>query len=253
MRKFVFTITFFCFCFGVNAQKIIKGNYIFNKNGVDYNLNKSKDGKTQEVIKDYKIVVDSVDTNTVYYRYLEVKDSTTNNRLKNKIFELPLEDFKKTTNPRYPIVKGFSVGGLVIPIRMRGSDDTFTFENDLSLGVNLLLGIGKVRSPNSYVDCSLGFSITKINLSSDNSAVSESRTASALTFSSGLIFKLDQFFKSPYIAKNPINVGFFAGFDSLGATDLKAGWIYNKQLWIGIGLNVGISPVATNSGVTSKN
>lgn len=248
MKKIIFII--FSITNILTAQSIKKGNYVFIRSDADYPLLKKKI-PTEEILKGYRIKVDSIDTINVHYKYIDFTTSQgiVLKKYENLLRSMSISDFKKMTQPFYPKFKGFSVGGLSIPIRLRGKDETFTFDNDLSLGVNLLMGWGKDTSASSWLDLSLGLSITKINLTKDNCKnLTESRSASALTFSVGGIMKLNQLTKNPYIDTNPINVGFFMGFDSLGANDLNVDWQYNKQLWIGVGINIGISPSVTNDG-----
>lgn len=254
MKK-IFLLIILNFSFVLNAQTIIKGNYIFNVNSSVYKNNRQVDDNNG-IKEGYKIVVDSVEASTVYYKYWSFKDekSDEGKSLNNKMFSMPKNDFKKITTKYYSFFKGFSAGGFAVPIRLRGKGSTFTFDNELSLGANLLCGIGHHSSPYSYVDLSIGLSITKLNLTKDNSRnLTDSRSASALTFSVGGIAKLDKLFYNIMENKNPINVGVFVGFDSLGATDRTVDWIYNKKIWIGLGLNIGINPVASNDGASGNN
>lgn len=255
MKKMFFLLIALSLNF-VNAQIIKNGNYVFVRDEASYELS-TKKNKSERIVEGYKIKVDSVSSEKVYYRYAPFKRINKNDKdsiidnasiYNGKMFSMSLIEFKLMTEPSFPKFKGFSVGGISIPIRLRGKNDTFTFDNDLSLGVNLLLGWGKSTTASSWIDGSVGLSITKINLTKDNSNLIDSRSASALTFSIGGILKLNQLVKNPYIDKNPINLGFFMGFDSLGANDLKVDWVYNKQLWIGIGINVGLTPTSTNQG-----
>ncbi len=173
----------------------------------------------------------------VYYKYWEFEDSTLQSKYNDgKIFKMKKEDFMIITNRLYRRYKGAKVGAYTIPFRLRGiNSGNFDFETALSLQANVVFGFGQQTKQESWLDLSWGLGLTKINLDSDNSKVTESRTASALTTSLGGVIKLDKY----------VNLGLFLGWDFLGKKDRETEWIYNKKPWLGIGINISFDGIKT--------
>ncbi len=154
-----------------------------------------------------------------------------------KIFSLSKEDFKRLTKDFYNFWRGFEYGVYTLPIRLRRQSAKFEFDANVSLGANVVLGIGNRKKDYSFVDLSLGVGITKVDLDSENSMLGDSTSIfesievlspTAFTISFGAVFNL---------AKN-INIGLYAGWDKLSSADNEADWIYNGKPWGGIGLNI---------------
>jgi hypothetical protein len=253
-------ITFELVC---SAQtKIKKGSYKFIENIItDFSPLKEK-GKSQEIeIEKYHkvtVVGMSDDLKTVYIKYWNYpsrikskknwfsKATFTNNQkaddFNQKLFELPSESFKKITVPLYSRYKGTTVGVYTIPFRLRGIGDDFDFESSLSLQANLVAGLGKRSSENSWIDFSLGIGLTGVNLTSKNSDVAEQRTASAFTLSSGVVIKPSKF----------ANIGLFVGWDNLGSNDKDVNWKYNGDMWLGLGINISFNTISTDQSANRK-
>ncbi|WP_026809924.1 hypothetical protein [Arenibacter latericius] len=106
-----------------------------------------------------------------------------------------------------------------------------------------MAGFGTRTKEYSWIDISLGIGLTGVNLNSDNSNISGQRTASAFTISSGIVVKPSKF----------ANLGLFIGSDTLGANDRDVQWIYNRDLWIGLGLNVSFNAITTNQSPDGEN
>jgi hypothetical protein len=159
------------------------------------------------------------------------------NEYNYKTFAMSRNEFNDITKPLYRIYKGTSVGAYTVPIRMRGIGGTFDFESSLSLTANLVSGFGFPTSKESCFDISAGIGISSINLNSKNSVVTEDRTASALTISTGVLFKPAKY----------ANIGFFFGWDNLSSNDKSVNWEYNGKLWIGLGLNITFNEISTNT------
>ena len=158
------------------------------------------------------------------------------------------------------IFRGFSAGAYSIPIRLRPFEADFEFEANLSLGANVNARFSPYRKKaHTYVDVSLGVSITKVNLTEDNSRLGtsgtdpdsneafnfeETKTSSpaAVTFSFGglLVF-----------AEN-VNIGAYLGYDFISSSDNKAKWIYNGVPWIGVGVNLSFGKADSSSNNTSQ-
>ena len=251
------------FGYNLNAQtEIEKGSYQFTSNIIeDFSPLKEK-GDTQEVeiFQGSKVTVVGMsdDLKTVYIKYWNYSTNikTRNGFLgkvtlsanqkatdfNNKVFELPSESFKKITEPLFKRYKGTNVGVYTVPFRLRGSGDDFDFESSLSLQANLVAGFGKRTKESSWIDLSLGIGLTGVNLNSNNSNVTDQRTASAFTVSSGLVVKPSKF----------ANLGLFLGWDNLSASDRDVDWVHNGNLWVGLGINVSFNTITTNQSTNGK-
>ncbi|WP_432670777.1 hypothetical protein [Flavobacterium sp. SM2513] len=248
----------------LNAQtEIKKGSYIFDENIITNQSNMTvKDQKAPiEIIKNSKITVvgQSDDLKKVYIKYwkytlsegtdknpLTLEQNEENAKLKpynDSVFELPAEIFKKITSPLYSYYKGTTVGVYTVPFRLRGSGNNFDFESSLSLQANIVLGLGTQRMDSSWFDLSLGIGLTGVNLNSDNSLVTESRTASAFTVSGGMVIKPSKF----------ANIGIFVGFDNLSRSDRDVDWVHNGNLWVGLGINVSFNAITTTESAAPGN
>ncbi|MCJ0743077.1 hypothetical protein [Pedobacter montanisoli] len=208
-------------------------------------------GNKQEGITDqkvppggYKIKALYEKQGYVYYKYWEFEDSSLQSKYNDgKIFKMKKENFMTITNRLYQKYKGAKVGAYTIPFRLRGiNSDDFDFETALSLQANVVFGFGQQTKPESWLDLSWGLGLTRINLDSDNSKVTENRTASALTTSLGALIKPDKY----------VNLGLFVGWDFLGKKDKEVEWIYNKRPWLGIGINISFDGISTTK-TTDKN
>lgn len=251
--------------------QIEKGSYQFITNIIeDFSpLSKKGDSLKIEINQGCKITVVgmSEDLKTVYVKYwnypeikipkdglfsdppipapVEGQESNTSkaSRFNNTVFEMPSEYFKKITEPLYQRYKGTSVGIYTIPFRLRGSGEEFDFESSLSLQANLVAGFGKRTKEYSWLDFSIGIGLSSVNLNSKNSNVTKQRTASAFTVSSGLVFKPSKY----------ANLGIFVGMDNLGETDKEVNWVYNGELWIGLGVNISFNAITTKEYASGRN
>lgn len=156
----------------------------------------------------------------------------------NKITDaktLPKSLFFYYARQQFKIYKGAGVGLYTVPFKLRPGKN-FDFEAALSLSTNIVFGFGNKDSTESFLDASVGIGVTSISLTEDNSTVTENRTATALTLSAGSVIKFS----------NNANIGLFFGGDFLNSNDSKTDWIHNKNLWIGVGINVTFSKIETN-------
>jgi hypothetical protein len=214
----------------LNAQTTYKVGSVF----------KTKETKTFTVTKnlfDLKITKDdileitSIECDKVTYKDISTGTETT----------MPAAEFFNYNQQLFSRYKGVEVGVYTIPFRIRGSGDEFDFEASLSLQTNIVFGFGKRTSNTSWIDVSGGIGITSINLNSTNSNVVDSRTASALTLSLGGVFKPAQ----------NANIGLFIGGDFLGKSDRATDWVYNKNLWLGVGINISFNKIETTDPPTN--
>lgn len=186
--------------------------------------------------------------NTITFKYWNYKEANAkasfNGSNNEKLFILPLDFFKSHTKELFRAYKGVDIGIYSIPFRFRdiGNKDTFDFETSLSLQANLVFGFGSIYSDKSWIDASIGIGLTGVNLNPKNSNVTENRTSSAVTFSSGIVLKPAEY----------ANIGFFVGVDMLGQNDLATNWIYNRKVWYGVGINIGFNRISTNKSPTKK-
>jgi hypothetical protein len=175
-----------------------------------------------------------------WYSKATFTDNPKANKFNGNVFELPSEYFKKITQPLFSRYKGTSVGVYTIPFRLRGSGDDFDFESSLSLQANLVAGFGKRTNESSWIDLSLGIGLTGVNLNSNNSNVTDQRTASAFTVSSGIVLKPSKY----------ANIGLFLGWDNLGVNDKDVDWVHNGNLWVGLGINISFNTITTDQSAT---
>jgi hypothetical protein len=173
----------------------------------------------------------------IYFRYWYYSDSLNYYTYNNgKIFQMDETLFEQFTIPIYRQFKGISAGAYTVPLRLRGIfTENFDFESSLSLQANLVIGFGKEWEKRSRFDISLGVGLTGVILNSKNSLVTEERTASAFTLSGGVLWK----------PNDKANIGVFLGTDILGLQDVGVDWIYNKQIWMGVGVNISFNEIST--------
>ena len=240
-----------------NSQfQIKKGAYRFTENILPFQSKVYRKGVglkavNTEIKEGYKITVLGVseDLQTVYFRFgnfgLSYPEEI-RSEYNNHIFEIPTTSFMFLTEQLYPRFKGVSYGVYTIPFRLRGSKEDFDFESSLSLQANLVFGFGKKTKPYSWVDLSVGLGITNINLNKDNTETPanqnfDDRTATALTASFGAVIKPSRF----------TNFGVFFGWDTLGLTEKNINWKYDRNIWVGLGLNVSFNEVSTDKSTSN--
>jgi hypothetical protein len=210
---------------------LVGGRYVFNETK---SFTTAKEGFTASITKDGFIEIVSEDGDEIKYR--EVGGSST------EIHSMPKAQFFYSTDQRFQRYKGAEVGVYTVPFRLRGGGDDFDFEAALSLQANIVFGFGRKDSSKSWLDLSAGIGITSINLDEQNSNVTENRTASALTLNLGAVAKP---------AENA-NIGIFIGGDFLGKNDRQVDWVYNRNVWIGIGINISFNKIETGEGPSTK-
>lgn len=248
MRAKLLYILFFCALNCFSQTEIRNKSYEFKNS---YSPTKLVEDKiTKDVTNSFEIkngakvevTYYSEKDNIVEFKYWTYKDTNLkksfNGDSNEKFFKLPLDFFIQNTNKLYKRYKGVDVGIYSIPFRFRdfGNKETFDFETSLSLQGNVVFGFGTRYSDKSWLDLSVGLGLTGVNLDSKNSNVTQNRTASATTFSTGFILKPADY----------ANIGFFFGIDMLGQKDIETNWIYNRKIWYGIGINIGFNRISTN-------
>ncbi|OUS00377.1 hypothetical protein A9Q86_10415 [Flavobacteriales bacterium 33_180_T64] len=271
-----------CFFIKTNAQDLkIGNNYFFTEDQISINEDSIKvDGKALkgeniQIKSGHQIRILDIKDKKVYFKYLNFRESkefkknkesnpteegkytpfqalynTNEVTEKTKIFSMPKDDFEKFTKVLYNRFRGFKYGGYTVPIRLRKNDDSFEFNSNISLGANVIARFGLKKKEHMYIDLSLGISITKVDLNSDNSLLGtqgtdfadiETLSPTAFTYTFGVLFNL---------AEN-VNLGAYLGWDRLQSSDNKTQWIYNRKPWLGIGLNISAGK-ADNSTASSS-
>lgn len=216
----------------------LEGSYMFNATVPKTITNQKSLNQQVEIKKNHKINVLYESKGIVYYTYwIFNKNSALRDKYNkpDEVFSLPKNEFIQLTNPLFRRYKGTMVGVYTIPHRLRGIGGDFDYETSLSLQANLIAGLGSIKSQNSWIDLSLGLGLTGITLTPLNSDVTEQKTTSAFTITSGVVFKPSKF----------ANIGVFLGSDNLGKSDRSINWKYNGELWIGLGINIGFSQINT--------
>lgn len=253
----------------ISQTEIKQGTYRFTSNELEtFSPQTDTTGTSQCEIHaghQIKVLHYSSEKNLVYYRYIPFKKVLTsydkkNGRKINKVFKestygevyngniymMPTSSFNLMTEPLYSRYKGALMGVYTVPFRIRDiGGDNFDFETSLSLQANLIFGWGTKRNANSWFDASCGIGITGVTLDSRNTNIPDtipSRTASALTISLGTVFK-----PSP-----TTSIGFFFGWDFLGAKDKEVEWVHQGNMWLGVGIGISLSPLKSEKPATGK-
>lgn len=247
--------------FGIVSNAQEAGNNFYFKNGVSpaisvkkLKLNESDNLPTGAEIKyQNQVKVLYSENDRVFFKYLVFPDDAdkaifnydSNN--KERTFSMSKDDFNNLTNTYFNKFRGFKYGAYTVPIRLRNSKGIFEFDSNLSLGANVLSRLSLNRfKEHLFIDLSFGIGLTKVNLNKENSNLGvegsdfeniDVLSPTAFTLSFGLLLNL---------AEN-VNIGAYCGLDRLSTADNKAGWIYNKKPWLGIGVNVSFSGKANNS------
>jgi hypothetical protein len=197
-----------------------------------------------DINKGHKISVLYEYDNRIYFKYWNFDSGSVAFKTYNNgnVFSIEKEKFEQLTRPLYSRYKGVAFGAYTIPFRLRGigEGDDFDFESSLSLQANLVFGFGSVYKQDSWFDASFGIGLTGVNLNSNNSGVTEDRTASAFTLSFGGVFKPAKY----------ANIGLFLGWDFLGQNDNEVKWKYDEKSWLGMGINVNFNEVKTEKPAT---
>ncbi|GAB5466487.1 MAG: hypothetical protein Kapaf2KO_19230 [Candidatus Kapaibacteriales bacterium] len=127
--------------------------------------------KNEPIVSGYKIKYLYEIDDQVYFQYFPfTKDTILNKQYVEggKTFILPEDQFNQLTEPIYSWYKGFGVGAYTVPYRLRGvlTETGYDFESALSLSTNLVVGFGSSKSPNSWIDFSLGLGLTSDSMHS---------------------------------------------------------------------------------------
>jgi autotransporter adhesin len=191
-----------------------------------------------EIKKKHIIQIVNFDSKIVSYRYLTFSDGNLKKLYNddNETLSMSIEDFSFYTNKYLSRFREWKVGAYTVPIRIRSENENFEFESNLSLGANIAKGVNFSRYGDlGYAEISFGISLTKVNLTEDNSDIKtvnpelNTLSQSALTTSFGIAI---------HLAEN-VNFGLFYGWDFLEGSDQeKLKWIHNKKPWLGFGINI---------------
>ncbi|SDE45300.1 hypothetical protein [Ulvibacter litoralis] len=223
-----------------NNYLVENGQYYFTKslNAADSQERITGLNGKLEIKKKHIIQIVNFDGKNVSYRYLTFDDEGLKKLYNedNETLTMTIEDFSFYTNKYFSRLREWKVGAYTVPIRIRSENENFEFESNLSLGANIAKGINFSRYGDlGYAELSFGISLTKVNLTEDNSDIKtvnpdlNTLSQSALTTSFGLAI---------HLAKN-VNFGLFYGWDFLEGSDQeKLKWIHNKKPWLGFGINV---------------
>ena len=190
-------------------------------------------------INEFKVI--DIDNDNIILEPLSASHSAT--------LSISKENFEKTAEPYYNSFRGWYSGVYTIPIRIRRNGDVFEFENNFSLGSNIMARFGYRDKEDQFADFSFGISLTKVNLNRQNSDLGEADSIfsevevlspTALTLSLGLVINFTK----------GVNLGLHLGWDHLSSADNKAQWIHNRKPWVGLGINVAFSkePIRSNAG-----
>ncbi len=242
--------------------KIELGNYIFTSAfqtnyTTDFNgKNESKEivvHNIDRIVNAIKIVNDS----TVIIQYYKSKiysneskkakgnvfnQTYFNNENTLKYFKIKIDDFLRVTTKYYSLYKGASAGFYSVPFKLRFNN--FDFEQELNIGLSIgaQYRLSRKLKERWILEPNFGVGLAKIDLNSKNSNVTEARTASAFSISSGLLLRFSK----------TINAGLFVGWDFLANEDANTNWTHDGKAWLGIGINIGFN-ISNSKESTEKN
>ncbi|MDO5977593.1 hypothetical protein [Flavivirga spongiicola] len=181
--------------------------------------------------------------NDIYYYDNTFKSLDNNDETeKIQVHTLAKSTFLKATSRYYYYhrFKGVKAGLFTVPFKLRFDD--FDFEQNVNLGMSVSFRFRLNRKVDNdwLISPTLGIGLSTIKLNPKNSNLIEgedsNRSASAFSLSGGILLEL----------KETINLSFQYGFDFLGNDDKDIDWKYNRQPWLGIGINIGF-PISKNS------
>lgn len=219
-----------------DKQTLIGSRYLFTET-LTISKSDAKTANDFDIEKDYYVEIISENADNVTFVNVVPKNVADDSvdMIDTAPKTLPKYLFFYYTKQQFSQYKGAGVGLYTVPFKIRPGKN-FDFEAALSLATNIVFGFGHKDNTESWLDASVGIGVTSISLTQDNSKVTENRTATALTLSGGTVFKVG----------TNANIGLFLGGDFLNGNDKKTDWIYNGNLWIGVGINVNLTKVETN-------
>ncbi len=196
---------------------------------------KTKKEKQLDSIAEYSTQFKT--SNEIYYYDSNI--ASTNQLQKHTLNK---STFLKSTSRYYFYhrFKGVKAGLFTVPFKLRLDD--FDFEQNVNLGMSVSFRFRLNRKVDNdwLISPTLGIGLSTIKLNPKNSSLIESedsnRSASAFSLSGGILLEL----------KETINLSFQYGFDFLGNDDKDTNWKYNRQPWLGIGINIGF-PISKNN------
>lgn len=231
----------------------IGGNYYF-KSHLSHEMTKDilKEDKNNpiktgfRIIENKQIKVSYIEDDRVYFNFKNTDEAG-----ELITYSIKKEDFRILTETYFNFFRGYNYGAFTVPTRMRLTKETFEFDSNLSLGANVSFRFGvRNTTEHRYTDFILGFSITKVNLTAENSILGDSTIMDnpyaqiatlspvAITPSIGALISLSE----------NINIGIYGGADIISSADQKSKWIYNGRPWLGIGLNILVGDSRENDG-----
>lgn len=254
----IFLLLTFSLLFAQNDP--LKGNYYFIP--FSNEITAKKIGKEitkinlNSINKGNEYIVQIIDDNDdeVIYNYMKFMDKDLEKDINNKVdsiyidkekisYSISKKDFIKLTNKYYDRYE-WSAGFYTAPVKLRFKD--FEFEPTLSMGANLGLKIriNRKRENGFIIQPLVGFGITSVTLDNTNSNKEEASNLTAFTPNIGCLLNINE----------NINFGLFLGKDILADKDKRQfSWKYNKDTWLGFGINISFSKEKENTAESAKN
>lgn len=225
----------------VNDKETLAGGKYLITETKTFTVAEYKIASDVSIEKDDYVKIITDDGDYVTFKNVTPEDETLVTESTYESKKLPKYLFFYYAKQQFNRYKGAGWGIYTVPFKVRAGKN-FDFEAALSLAANVVFGFGNKSSTTSWIDGSFGIGFTSIPLTTDNSKVTQNRSATALTLSTGAVIKFSQ----------DANLGIFLGGDFLNANDSKTDWIYDRNLWIGIGINVNLSRVKTTEASKSS-
>ena len=229
-----------------NLKSVYESLKVFSMDEKDGEKKDKEDGEkiTNELIQTGLVVrVNYIDDGKVYFTYWRFPENDVRNQIyapSKKTYRLAIDKFKKITTARYDKFVGWRIKPFTVPIRLRGfNEGSFEFETNLSIGSSVSTGLRyNLTKEDRYFEFTGGIGITKVNLKPSNSNLeNETLSPAAFTIALGFLFHYDK-----------MNAGLFLGWDKIsGEEQQKYDWKHNNDLWLGIGLNIGVLNLSKNN------
>lgn len=250
-------LTIITFSYGQETTLKEGGNYFINPSIEWESINKIKEGSIEQseisdalVGNQYKLKIQNITGDKVYFKFWTFSNDTTlykiyNGEKGNKVFNIPVSDFRNLTKPYYNLVE-WRVGVFTVPFKLRLDDFNFTANVNLGTSLSAKFRTNRKKEEPFMLEPLVSIGIAGVAIDEDNADITPNTPTNLFAFSltGGLLLHINK----------KVDVGFFLGMDKLSNSDQnKVNWKHNGNLWIGTGFNVKFSDKSENIGSDGTN